>query len=174
MSVANRIAGRAARSAGASFEADVLATTLDLAPRIYIRRTSEPTAMIRKRGQLTRVAVGSGVADFHATVDGCSVVFECKTTGKARWSLAELAHGGKDDEPTQADGLEEATAAGATAGVLLRFVPAGVVWLPWEALGPLYRRWQNGDAALGEASLTWESACEVGVEVRALRWWEAL
>lgn len=169
-----RISGRAARSAGASFESDVLATTHAIAPAIYIRRTSEPTAVVRQRGTLTRVAVGSGVADFHATVAGRSVVMECKTTGEDRWALSELAHGAKRGEPTQADGLTEATAAGATAGVLLRFATRGVVWLPWEALGPLYRRWRDGDAALGEASLTWESACEVGVEVRALRWWEAL
>ena len=161
-----RTAGRAARAAGESLEADILSGNR---PRwVYLARTSEPTKVVKARGTLTRVAVGAGVADFHGGVHGRLVVMEAKSTREDRWPLKALT-----DE--QARGLDAAMAAGCRAGVILRYdATRRVVWLPWGALGPAWRRWSAGMAERGAASLAWDDALGIGREVVMLRWWEVV
>lgn len=168
MTASRRLSGRAARSAGASFEADVLRACRP--PGIALSRVGPYTEVIHRGGRLERIVPADAVpvVDFHATVAGRSWWWDAKSTRDPRWEWKCL-------DAAQADHLDRERDAGAVTGILLRYdATAAVYWLPWEAAGPVYRAWQGGRAARGEASLTEAGAAALGRRVVGLRWFDAV
>lgn len=133
--------------------------------RAAVTRIPAPMKPIGKavRGVFPAIYVKRGAPDFHAQVDGHSLLFDAKSTIDAdRWEL-------KDLPGHQAGAFDRHEAQRGRAFVLL-LLGKVVYLLPWAALAPRYRRWERGEAARGEASLTVADCDRLGLRCAWVNW----
>lgn len=139
--------------------------------RAFVVKTNPPVKLLSRvdrSGQFRACFAASGPPDFIGTLapSGTTVVFDAKETVKERWPLADLPR-------HQAVDLEACMMNGGVAFVALRIQDVGFV-LPWERLGPIYKRWALGDAGRGEASLSLEDVAEFGHRMTPDGWLDAV
>jgi penicillin-binding protein-related factor A (putative recombinase) len=133
--------------------------------RAAVTRIPAPMQPVGKavRGVFPAIYVKRGAPDFHAQVAGASLLFDAKSTiDPDRWPLADLpGH--------QAAAFDRHEAQQGRAFVLL-LLGKVVFLLPWSALGPRWRRWEEGKAARGEASLTVADCDRLGYRCSWVDW----
>lgn len=133
--------------------------------RASVTRIPAPMQPIGKAkgGVFPAIYVKRGAPDFHAQVDGSSLLFDAKSTIDAdRWPFSDLP-------PHQAAAFDRHERHGGRAFVLL-LLGRVVYLLPWSEIGQRYRRWQAGDAKRGEASLTAEDCERLGYRCAWVDW----
>jgi len=116
-----------------------------------------PAVLLQDGGRSARV-IGRAPPDWILHKNGLFLAIDAKSHQGDRWPLAEVAD-------HQARWFDQAEASGGVAGVVLSLEGA-VWWLPWEELGPRWRRWKEGDAPRGFASLDADSLPVVGERVQ--------
>ena len=133
--------------------------------RAAVTRIPAPMQPVGKaqRGVFPAIYVKRGAPDFHAQVDGASLLFDAKSTiDPDRWPLADLpGH--------QAAAFDRHEAQRGRAFVLL-LLGRAVYLLPWSALAPRWRRWNDGKAARGEASVTVADCERLGLRCAWVDW----
>lgn len=155
-------AGRAARAAGAAWEAAIRADLAGWVEGGTLRDYQQQGPLYQRvgAGGLRVIPIeAEGPVDFLAWDGSVAWAWEAKATTRHRWPLSGL-------ESHQARRLTtwHMPSAGRVAGVALRYDAEGLaLWLPWAVLAPLWGRWATGGAGRGEASLTAEQAARLGV-----------
>ena len=174
MSATPRRARRSHANRGKALEGrlDAMHQTYAAQNRAFIWRSCPPVKVlsaIRAGGYFSACFAGQGPADYAGVIaGGRAVVIEAKECSAGRWSLANL-------HPHQAEHLERVHVLGGVAQVVLAYAPTRSTWaLPWEGLGPRWRRWKRGEAARGEASLGPVELVEVGVRLEGVDWLVAI
>lgn len=138
----------------------------------YVQRNPTPYKVlgtIRGTPALRCVPHNDAPPDYLVGVDGMTFLADAKSCSGKRWSFSQLeAHQAEAFTRWQAQGPHH------IAGVILwmRDAPrtADNWWLPWSRLKPLWERWAEGDASVGQASLTAADAAELGTAIRNWDW----
>jgi penicillin-binding protein-related factor A (putative recombinase) len=112
-----------------------------------------PAVLLQDGGRTARV-IGKAPPDWILYRNGLFLALDAKSYQGDRWPLSEVA----DHQAAWFDATER---SGGVAGVVL--VLAGVVWwVGWDELGPRWRRWREGKAGWGEASMGEVQLVEAG------------
>jgi len=139
----------------------------------YVLRTPPPVKVLSApvRGVFRACFEEAGPCDYLAVVDGVPLVFDAKECNATRWPLSHLP----THQAAHFDGVER---AGGRAAVLLSF-PASTWVVPWTVPGESHclraswRKWVDGDAGRGEASVSVLDVGTIGVHVRDWDWLRA-
>lgn len=143
----------------------------------YVLRTPPPVKVLSTpvRGVFRAAWEAAGPCDYLAVVGGVPVALDAKECAATRWPLSHLP----EHQAAHFDAIERAGGRGA---VLLSF-PAQTFLVPWtvpdesHVLRSLWRKWAEGDAGRGEASICVRDVSAIGVEVRDWDWlraWEVV
>lgn len=97
----------------------------------------------------------TGAPDYTLLTPHGAILSDAKHSNRPRWAFSRL-------EPHQANALWAVERIG-HLGLLLIETPAGRWALPWSAVGPLWKRWHQGQAQRGQASLTPEQMTELAL-----------